>query len=123
MDIFGTQASGQYGITSLKNLANAANSLYDLFDAIYLDDRKLGPDDLADAFRLGPAVLNSVMAAANTANQLDEELTDLSEAEKAELAALAGARLKRPGYVKIVKGLLELTDGVSELLNAENPTE
>lgn len=113
--------NGQYGIDSLQKVVVAANRTYDLFDAVYLDDKKLAADDITDVITLGPNVVSSVVEAAKGFNQVDEEITDLSEAEKSVLITLAGDRIHKPAYIKILKGLLDITDGVSELVNAENP--
>jgi len=114
---------GRYGVDSTLAGVTAANDTYDLFEKVYLDDRKLGADDLNDAILLGPRAATSIIAAANKAKNLGNELTDLSDSEKELIIATAGERINKPGYIKILKGVLELTDGVSELVNPANPKD
>lgn len=117
------QDNGKHGIEALSSLITAANRTYDLFAAAYLDDKKIDVSDLNDAITLGPGVVAAIVSAARSSSRLGEEITDLSEAEKSQILALAGSRLNRPGYMKILKGMLEMTDGISELINADNPTD
>ena len=116
------QENGQYGIEGLTSAIDAANSVYDLVDVVYLDDKKFTSDDLIDLVGQGPTTIQKIVKAANLAKQFDEEITDLSEAEKEALQAKAGEWLKSPGYQKILKGVLEMVDGISELQNPNNPT-
>lgn len=112
---------GRFGIESTLAGVKAANDMYDLFEAVYLDDKKLGSDDLNDAIVYGPRAAQSVIAAANGGKLIGKELTDLSENEKSRIIAVAGERVNKPGYIKILKGVLEMTDGVAELVKPENP--
>lgn len=116
-----TLVEGKYGIDSIKSTVKAANTAYDLFEAVYLDDRKFGRDDWFDLASGGPKLAIDVIEAGNKAELLDEEIGDLSEAEKEELLALSGERIEKPAYQKILKGLLEITDGIAELKNPDNP--
>lgn len=113
---------GKYGIDSTRKVVEAGNSLYDLVAATYLDDRQFKQDDLLELISQGPAVATKVIAAAGSFGNVDEEIQDLDEGEKLELASLVGARFKHPGYSKIIKGLFEIVDGISEITNPENPT-
>ncbi|MEO0337587.1 MAG: hypothetical protein AAF242_00080 [Bacteroidota bacterium] len=113
--------NGQYGIENLNKGVDAANGMYDLFEKIYLDDRKFKGDDYIDLIGMGPQVAQRIIVAANGANQIGNEITDLSEAEKAQIVARAGERIEKPGYLKLLRGVLELVDGVSELKNDQNP--
>jgi len=121
--LFGVSAAGQYGIDATKKGVDAGIAVYDLFKAVYLDDKKFGNDDLIDLVSMGPVAISKVISAAAVAGNLGKELGDLSEGEKAEIRTLVGSRVNKPGFQKIVKGILEITDGVSEMLNADNPTD
>ena len=123
-DIFATTTSnGKYGIDGLKSVVSLANTLYNLVKATYFDDNKLDFTDLMDVAALGPALIGQGQQFAVHAGQLDEEITDLSEAEKVELNRLAGERINDPRYKKIVSGLLDVIDGISETIKEDNPTD
>jgi len=114
--------NGQYGIESLEKVVDAANDMYDLVDLTYGDDKKWGQDDWLDVIGKGPSAIQSVIRAANEKDNLDEEILDLSEVEKATLVSRAGERINKPGYLKVFRGILEIVDGISELKNPDNPT-
>ena len=114
--------NGKYGIESLKKAVTATNNIFDLINVTYNDDKKVNQDDLVDFIALGPNAVQSVVQAVNARQDMDEELFDLSENEKIQLVQLAGGRANKPGYQKILKGILEIIDGASELKNPENPT-
>lgn len=114
---------GKFGIDSIRNGINAANSVYDLFEAVYLDDKKFSNDDIFDLIGKGPAVVQAVIKAAGTAKDIGKEALDLSEAEKAQIMQLSGSRINKPGYVKILRGVLDIVDGVGELKNPDNPVD
>lgn len=122
-DLFVMPSADKYGIEAWKNLIAAANSLYDLVDAIYLDDYDFKSDDLIDLVGRGPETATRIIAAAKTANQLDDEAGDFTESEKTELVTLAGERFQKPAYAKILRGVADIADGVSELINPANPTD
>lgn len=122
-DLFVMPSENKYGIESFKNLVAAANSVYDLFEITYLDDRKFGTDDLVDLIGAGPVTITNIIQAANTAKDLGKEGSDLTEAEKSELVSLAGARFRNPAYSKIFRGVADMADGISELINPANPTD
>jgi len=116
-----TLVDGKYGIDSTTAAVEAANTAYDLFADVYLDDRSWGRDDWFDLASGAPKLAIAVIDAGNKAELLDEELGDLSEAEKTTLLNLAGERIKHPAYRKILKGTLEIVDGIAELKNPDNP--
>jgi hypothetical protein len=121
-DIFAQDANnGAYGIDALSKAVTLANTIYDLVDKVYFDDKKFSIDDLFDVATIGPGLVGQGQAFAVVANQIDEEITDLSEAEKAQLNAIAGERLKDPSYRKVVSGILDVIDGIAEKLNPVNP--
>ena len=113
---------GQYGTEAWEKLITAGNDSYGLFELVYLDDQKITADDAIDAISVGPKVVTSIMAAAKAANQLDEEASDFSEAEKQKLLEMIGTNVQKPGYQKILKGIMEIVDGISEIRNPNNPT-
>lgn len=113
---------GQYGTEAWEKLIAAGNNSYNLFDLVYLDDRKITSEDAIDAIAVGPKVVTSIIEAARSANQLDEEAGDFSEAEKGKLLAKMGQNVNKPGYIKILKGIMEIVDGISEIHNQNNPT-
>jgi len=106
---------GQYGIESLKSAIEAANAWYDLFAAVYLDDKKFGADDWVDLIGKGPAAAQKTITAANQAKNFDEEVLDLDNQEISELEALAGERLTDERYRDILHGALYIVKGVSSL--------
>ena len=116
-------ADNKYGIESYKNLVAAANAVYDLFEVTYLDDRKFGTDDLVDLISAGPVAITKIIQAANTAKDLGKEGADLTEAEKEEIVGLVGARFSNPAYQKLFRGVADVADGISELINSSNPTD
>jgi len=120
-DLPADMPNGKYGIEASTKAVLAANNIYDLGAVTYLDDKEWKQDDWVDLISKGPGTIQSVITAANSFDELDEELLDLSEAEKSALVALAGNRIKKPGYAKILKGIFELIDGVAELKNPDNP--
>lgn len=121
-DIFAAETTdGAYGIDALTKVAALGNTFYDLVDRTYLDDKKFALDDLFDISVIGPTLVAQAQDFAIVAGQIDEEILDLSEAEKATLRNLAAERIEDPSYRKIVSGLLELIDGVSEKMNKTNP--
>lgn len=118
---FQAAAVGKYGIESLKKAILAAIALYDLFAAVYLDDKEFKQDDLIDLISLGPPAVSKVIAAAAVAKNYGDEIADLSDAEQSELVALAGTRVQNPAFLKILEGVLKITDGIAELSNPDNP--
>lgn len=118
-----TNQDGKYGTEAWEKSLTAANGAYHLFELIYLDDRKLTGEDTIDLINVGPKFVTSVVEAAKVANQLDEEASDFSEAEKAKLLTLAGVNIQKPGYQKILKGILEIVDGIAEIGNPDNPID
>ena len=121
--LFVMSADNKYGIESYKNLVAAANAVYDLFEVTYLDDRKFGTDDLVDLISAGPVAITKIIQAANTAKDLGKEGADLTEAEKEEIVGLVGARFSNPAYQKLFRGVADVADGISELINSSNPTD
>lgn len=113
--------NGAYGIGALTKIVDSANKLWDLTKAVYMDDKKITGEDFADIIALSPGVVSSIVSASKEFHLVDNEITDLSETEKNTLLALIGNRIENPSYMKIVKGLLDITDGISELVNSENP--
>ena len=104
---------GQYGTDGLEAAGDAALAIYSLIDAVYLDDRRLDGSDLIDAALIGPKVVAAVTTAIEKGDMLGKEVTDLSENEK--------ARLREKYGDMIFKGVLEIIDGASEVLNSGNP--
>ena len=121
-DIFAPSTNGKYGIDGLKAGIQLANTIDNLVEHTYRDDQKLDASDLFDVASFGPALISQGSAFATKVGQLDEELLDLSEAEKTELKELSGGRLEKPGYRKILSGALDILDGIAELINVDNPT-
>lgn len=103
-----------YSIDGLKAVGDAAIGLYDGFELIYLDDRKIDSSDLLDLVAIGPSLVSKISKAVSLARQLDKELTDLDESEKAELGQLFASRVTSPGFQKIFNGILQIVDGISE---------
>lgn len=106
-------AGSAYGIESLQSAIAAANAWYDLFAAVYLDDKKFGADDWVDLIGLGPAAAQKTITAANNAKNFDKEILDLDDAEIEQLESLAGERLKDDRYQDILHGALYIVKGVS----------
>ena len=115
------QTAGKYGIAAVLALIEAANAIYDLFAAVYLDDQKFTPADWGDVATFGPKVAMSVLKAGKNAGDLGKELTDLSGAEQEEILAAAGERIEDERYLKILDGLLKVVDGIAEFKNPDNP--
>ena len=113
--------NGQYGIDALESVFETGNAIFDGYAAVYADDGKINADDLPDAFRIGPPLYAAVSKLASKASMLDEQVTDLSEGEKARLVDIAGDRIESPGYRKIIRGLLEVVDGASEIGKPRQP--
>jgi hypothetical protein len=112
---------GQYGTEALEAVGDAALAIYDLVDAVYLDDGVLNASDLVDAALIGPKVVSAVTTAIESGSMVGKEATDLSEAEKARLQLKYGDRIQNPGFNKIFKGVLQIVDGASELIGEGNP--
>ena len=72
---------------------------------------------------IGPGLVKQGQEFRVVAGQVGQEITDLSEAEKISLRAVAGARVEDPSYEKIFYGMLEVIDGVAEKFNPENPVD
>lgn len=121
--LFKAAAVGKYGIESLEKAIIAAIALYDLFAAVYLDDKEFKQDDLIDLISLGPPAVSKVIVAAAVAKNYGDEIADLSDAEQSELVALAGTRVQNPAFLKILEGILKITDGIAELSNPDNPQD
>jgi hypothetical protein len=123
-DIFGENSNnGEYGTSALEAVIDTANILYDGYDQIVADDGVVNANDFPDVFTVGTRLFGSVSSLVPQAGQLDEEILDLSEAEKNLLAAKAGERINNPGYKKIISGLLDIVDGIAEQINANNPVD
>ena len=99
-DLFVMPAENKYGIESFKNLVAAANSVYDLFEVTYLDDRKFGTDDLVDLISAGPVTITNIILAANTAKDLGKEGADLNEAEKNRTCKLGRCSFSKSCFTK-----------------------
>lgn len=112
---------GKYGTEAIEAVGDAAEAVYQLVEATYLDDRQITIDDAIDAALIGPKVVRSIQTAITKGSAIGDEVTDLSENEKARLRTKYGAKLENPSFNKIFNGLLELIDGASELANPDNP--
>ena len=115
--------NGKYGIEALTAATNAANRIYDLVKAVWLDDFGWQTNDWFDLINGGPKLAMALTEVARKSGQIGDEITDLSEAEKEELKSLAGERLKDLRYLKIYDGMLNIVDGIAELRNADNPVD
>lgn len=121
--LIGRSGDGVYGISTLLGVTGIANSFYDLYDRVLLDDGKVTFEDASDLLLLGPAIFRQVQEVAKNADQLGKEITDLSEGEKVRLVDAAGARVDNPSYLKIYDGILNIIDGIAELGKDANPVD
>lgn len=115
--------NGKYGIEALIAATKAANRIYDLVKAVWIDDPGWQTNDWFDLINGGPALAIAMTNVARKSGDLGKEITDLSEAEKQQLLDLAGERVQDTRYLKIYDGMLNIVDGIAELRNAENPVD
>lgn len=104
-----TKIMDTYGIEAIKAGFETAEGLYNLYDAVYLDDKKINGEDLVDLVRLGPGVATDMVKFVNKAKDLGKEWDDLSDEELTELFASIDDLPVDPHLEKIVKSLLQLS--------------
>ena len=114
-------ANGQYGIEGLEALIDTGVAVQRGYQLVIADDGKVDVNDAPDLFIFGPPLFGALARVAAKRKDLGKEAIDLSEAEKARLNERAGGQLHKPAFQKILRGLLDMTDGVTELTNPENP--
>lgn len=104
-----TIAMEKFGIEGILAGKEVGLSLFELYEAVYLDDKKINGNDLVDLVRLGPAVATDLVAFVNKAKDLGKEWDDLSDEELDQLDAQIDEVVEDPNLRRGVKALIELS--------------
>jgi hypothetical protein len=111
---------GKFGTDGIMAAVDLANTIYDGYSDV-TEDGKVDVNDSFVLFSIGPRLLSAGKKLYEHRADIDDELTDLSEGEKTRIVTRAGQRIEDPAYVKILRGALDITDGVSELAGKGGP--
>jgi hypothetical protein len=111
----------QYGIEAFAAGADTAEDLWKLYDAIYLDDRKVNGEDLVDLVRLGPAAGASLVQFINKAGQLGKEWDDLTDEELAQLDQILIEKVGNTDLRDAIKHLLNFSVAIDRLTEQRKP--
>lgn len=111
----------QFGIDAFAAGAEASEDLWKLYEAIYLDDRKVNGEDLVDLVRLGPAAGASLVQFINKAGQLGKEWDDLSDEELAEIDAILIEKVGNTDLRDAIKHLLNFSVAIDRLSERRKP--
>ena len=113
------QTVKSYGIEETIDVFDAVDKSIQLYKAVYGDDKKINADDVPDLISNGPAWAIATMKAIQGGDKIPYELSDLNEEEKQVLYARFGEKVNDPRYQKVFKGLLEVSDGIIEIVRGE----
>ncbi len=105
----------QYGIEAFTAGAETAEDLWKLYEAIYLDDRKVNGEDLVDLVRLGPAAGASLVQFINKAGQLGKEWDDLTDEELAQLEQILIEKVGNTDLREAIRHLLNFSVAIDRL--------
>jgi hypothetical protein len=111
----------QYGIEAFTAGAETAEDVWKLYDAIYLDDRKVNGEDLADLVRFGPAAGASLVQFINKAGQLGKEWDDLTDEELAQLDQILIEKVGNADLRDAIKHLLNFSVAIDRLVEQRKP--
>lgn len=109
------------GIDAILTGIDTAEDLYKLYDAIYLDDKKVNGEDLVDLVRLGPAAGASLVQFVNRARDLGKEWDDLSNEELAEIDGLLIEKVGNTDLRDAIKHLLNFSVALDRLAEQRKP--
>lgn len=104
----------------------AGDKVFDLYEAVYLDDKKINGDDLTDVITKGPAAATSLIAFVNQAKNIGKEFDDLSDSELAELKSRFGSKVDDPNFQLLFNSLLGAAvaiDRIAEGTKKDDPTK